>query len=360
MYLNMLAERPLYKRFSLRHLPVNPDVYKSTEYTLVTGTRKRRRGHQTGREDETDHRAPDTHGQAELYCAGEATNMVQTALNSIFEDCVIHGMKLLRAGTGRQLFHRDFHPTAPDGCATLVWAWDGPRRVTFLQTDYTTSTVTPVVVDMNQGEALLIPASSIHAGGGGDSTNVCLFFYILRKPEENSMRRQRGQQWEVRMTQESHWPLVAEPGQVTLDDDPLKPAAAAGASSSSATARASSSSAASTSAAASSSSSLLDPTYAAYCQRLACQDANSPDKCPICMEEYQDEHATVALRVCKHKFHANCLHTALGTPWDDANVHPGSVYVLHSCPVCRKQITPAEARRVNSLMAQSTASLVLE
>ena len=368
MYLEMLQGQHrqdyLFKRFSVAQTPIDPDLYKgSPPATVAGGSRKRGRGGQSTQAYSADH------AQAELNCAPQAIAILEQALFQIFEDdCVIHDMKLLRAGVGRQLFHRDLPPTAPADCATLVWAWDGPRRITFLLINYETSTVTPVVVDLQMGEALLIPASSIHAGGGCEHTNTCLFFYILRKPALVGVRRRLPSGWQDKLTKHQYWPLVAEPEQVQvlLQQDPLHPAVrqqehggASAASSSSTTAGAASASSAAGAASSSAPFGAGDSQYAAYHDRLISESNNSPVPCVICMDPLAS-FPTVELQ-CSHAFHTHCLQRALTTPWNEEAVHPGAVYTLSGrCPTCRTPLRRGEVRRLDALIGAESgdASLV--
>ena len=314
----------------------NPRVIHIPIIQTTGNSRKRGRGKEPIQSYLADHT------QTKVNCAAEASVILENALREMgFEDIFIHGMKLLRAGKQRQLFHRDFPPQDSDGCATLVWAWDGPRRITFLQPDYVTSTVTPVVVDLNMGDGLLIPATSMHAGGGVEFTNSCLFFYILKKPE-----RAVRSGWKEKMTAQVHWPLVAEPQHVPLQQDPLHPG---GGEQGPGTGGASSSSSA---AAVASSPSAVDEQYAAYQAKIIDESNKRPEDCCICMEPLMAERQ-VTLKACSHKFHARCMDEFIKSVLDGRNGSRST-----RCPCCRSAIPAAEMRRIASLKEGASGAAV--
>jgi len=57
-----------------------------------------------------------------------------------------------------------------------------------------------------------------------------------------------------------------------------------------------------------------------------CPEAQIEQKCPICLEKYEEHHHVMGVTECAHYFHSKCFET-----WLD---------LASNCPVCRRELVP--------------------
>ena len=128
------------------------------------------------------------------------------------------------------MFHRDFAGSTTrvevvrngGGHASVIWAWDQPRRIEIVQDiNYTRGTFTSHVVKLLPGQAIMLKGTTIHRGGGLATCGIAFFVYLLQAPSRRGAGQTRG--WQQRLTQDQGWPGVMNLADINLSDDPLNP-----------------------------------------------------------------------------------------------------------------------------------------
>ena len=131
--------------------------------------------------------------------------------------------KLVQAGLERQLFHRDFAAIwqRPPMSCSLIYAWDGRRLVTVVPYDHESGVVGPArELYLEAGQAILLDARCIHAGGGTDRQHSAFHVYLL---ERGNALNTTSAGWQNRLTEYQGWPLVSNVEDIDLTEDPLRP-----------------------------------------------------------------------------------------------------------------------------------------
>ena len=143
-------------------------------------------------------------------------DIVQKKLGELgMDDVVVTGAEIMRLGEKVQLFHRDIAPVnAHKDCATLIWAWDGPRDIGIVEKDQETNELKEVVVRLEMGEALLMGRRTIHRSlgttQGATAGNVAFVVYLLKEPPEDGGRKRKRtpRNWTEKYKENQGWPLV--------------------------------------------------------------------------------------------------------------------------------------------------------
>jgi len=74
-----------------------------------------------------------------------------------------------------------------------------------------------------------------------------------------------------------------------------------------------------------------------------CTQAQIESQCAICLDKYEEHHEVMGIKECAHYFHSNCFET-----WLD---------MASNCPVCRRELTPADYKYdPNSVVTSSSSS----
>ena len=130
------ADTVPYRRFFVAGERVNPDefILQNTFVDIDTSFPP---------EDAAAQRS--VHAQATLREESRVRLLFANLLSRL--SLVPFGLKAVRAGLEPQLYHRDFAHSlvkkgknrvsnVPANCCTLIWAWDGPRRIEVVPIDH--------------------------------------------------------------------------------------------------------------------------------------------------------------------------------------------------------------------------------
>ena len=203
------------------HYPLETTAYLEGDWKAVLTYPSRRRGARGAPADPPQLRVNEV---GELRQADRLAGVLMEALRQIDPDIVVYNLCLMKNGELTQLYHRDVASTEADGgCATLIWAVDGPRDVGCVEMDPDTGDLSETVVRLEMGHALLQHYSSIHRGLGssqGAAPGSTSFFFYILKPHG----RQKGRNWMENLVGGFQgWPLVdgIDALRAIRDSDPL-------------------------------------------------------------------------------------------------------------------------------------------
>ena len=203
------------------HYPLETTAYLEGDWKAVLTYPSRRRGARGAPADPPQLRVNEV---GALRQADRLAGVLMEALCQIDPDIVVYNLCLMKNGELTQLYHRDVASTEADGgCATLIWAVDGPRDVGCVEMDPDTGDLSETVVRLEMGHALLQHYSSIHRGLGssqGAAPGSTSFFFYILKPHG----RQKGRNWMENLVGGFQgWPLVdgIDALRAIRDSDPL-------------------------------------------------------------------------------------------------------------------------------------------